>query len=166
MRKRRAFAILAAALLLLTLCSCTVRGSVGVIGGADGPVAVLVSGGLRSLFRKGNVKHAVTQPVSSEIYSEDDITGAIRTAKDYFHDEFSGCTLTEIAYAGDERTEQEAEYAERYGMEDIIVLVSAFDVDKHGGDGSLKPNGHYQGWLWILGRKAGGDWQHLDHGYG
>ncbi len=163
--KKRIFAFLSAALLLLSLCGCVSRSSVGVIGGADGPTAVLVSGGLRSLFRKGNVKRAVTQPVSSEIYTEDEIESAIRTAKDYFHEEFSGCTLTEIAYAGDERTEREAEYAERYGMEDIIVLISAFDADKRGGDGSLKPNGHYSGWLWIMGRKAGGGWVHLDHGY-
>ena len=161
--KRRAFAFLAAALLLLTLCSCATRGSVGAIGGADGPTAVLVSGGL---FRKGNVKHAVTEPVNSEIYSEDDIAGAIRTVKDYFHDCFGGCSLLEISYAGDERTEREAEYAARYDMEEIIVLTSAFDVGKRGGDGSLNPNSRYEGWQWILGRKAGGGWQHLDHGYG
>ena len=60
--KKRFCIFLLAALLLLPLCACGNRSSVGVIGGADGPTAVLVSGGL---FRKGNVKHAVTEPVSS-----------------------------------------------------------------------------------------------------
>ena len=163
--KKRFCIFLLAALLLLPLCACGNRSSVGVIGGADGPMAVLVSGGLKSLFRTGNVKHAVTEPVSSERYTEDDIASAIRTAKDYFHDHFGGCTLTEISYAGDERNAGEAENASKYGMEEIIVLISAFDVDGSGGDGSLNPNSHYEGWLWILGRRDGGGWAHLDHGY-
>ena len=163
--KRRVFVFGLTVLLASLLCACGNRGTVGVIGGADGPTAVLVSGGLRSLFRKGNVKRAVTQPVSSEIYTEDEIESAIRTAKDYFHDHFGGCTLTEISYAGDERNAGEAENASKYGMEEIIVLISAFDVDGSGGDGSLNPNSHYEGWLWILGRRDGGGWAHLDHGY-
>lgn len=46
-----------------------------------------------------------------------------------------------------------------------IVLLSSFDVDSSGGDGSLNPNSTYSDWKWILVRTDGGKWQHVDHGY-
>ena len=163
--KRRVFVFGLTVLLASLLCACGNRGSLGVIGGADGPTAVLVSGGLKDLFRHGNVKHVTVESPGSDIYSEIELDAAIEAAKDYFHDHFGGCTMTEIAYVGDSRNADYAERAEWYGMDEIAVLTSVFDVDKRGGDRSLKPNGHYSGWLWIMGRKAGGGWAHLDHGY-
>lgn len=46
-----------------------------------------------------------------------------------------------------------------------IALLSSFDVDSSGGDGSLNPNSTYNDWKWILVRTNGGQWQHVDHGY-
>ena len=43
----------------------------------------------------------VEKEVTSNIYSYDDITSAINTVIDYFNENFKGCTLKEIYYAGD-----------------------------------------------------------------
>jgi len=103
---------------------------------------------------------------SSQIYSDEELQDAIDTAIDYFRKEFSGCRLTEIDYAGDEKNRSYMKESNK-GMDitDIIVLTSSFDVDASGGDGSLNPNSTYKNWLWIMQRENGGTWQHADHGY-
>ena len=58
------------------------------------------------------------------------------------------------------------EWAEQAQAEEAIILVSTFEVDASGGDGSLNPNSTYTGWQWILVRSANGAWEHRDHGYG
>lgn len=161
MRKRILLGALCV-LLLLSLCGC--GPDIGAIGGADGPTAVMVSSG-KPLFRRGNVKHTVVESPASDIYTEAELDAVIAAAMDYFRDYFGGCTLESIAYLGDERSAGYAEDAARYGVDEIAVLTSSFSVGKHGGDGSLTPGGHYDNWLWIMGRKDGGDWKHLDHGY-
>ena len=107
----------------------------------------------------------ISIPSESDLYTTNEIEDAIDTAMDYFKKEFDGCTLTEIAYAGDDRSNDYAEWAQRIGGDEVIVLVSSFDVDASGGDGSLNPNSTYTKWMWILARKEGGKWQHVDHGY-
>lgn len=112
----------------------------------------------------GNVENVEIKSVGSNIFSEGDIESAINTTIAYFKAEFSGCTLTEIIYAGDEK--KEFEYlASQYNVDEVIVLVSSFDVDFSGGDGSLNPNSTYSNWKWILIRDQGGQWKHFDHGY-
>lgn len=113
----------------------------------------------------GTVSEAEIIECQSEIYSDEDIQNAIEAAKNYFKKEFSGCTLTEIGYAGDESSMDYTEWAERNDADEVIVLVSSFDVDSSGGDGSLNPNSTYSNWKWILVRSNGGKWRHVDHGY-
>lgn len=110
------------------------------------------------------MKNVEIKAVESNIFSEDDIESAINTAIAYFRAQFSGCTLTEIVYAGDDKQEF-AYLASQYNAEEVIVLVSSFDVDSSGGDGSLNPNSTYSDWKWILIRDHGGQWKHFDHGY-
>ena len=124
-------------LLLLTLCSCG-----------------------------GNAKNVVVVPVESDIYTKEDIDAAISTTKQYFEREFSGCTLKEIRYIGDEARERFDDWAKEYHADSAIILLSTFDVDSSGGDGSLNPNNTYQNWQWILVRSANGSWKHATHGYG
>lgn len=113
----------------------------------------------------GNVKNAKTHEVESEIYTADEIDSAIDVIKREFVKEWSGCTLKEIYYAGDGALENYRERADGNDADEVIVLLSSFDVDRTGGDGSLNPNSTYSGWNWILTRKAGGKWKHIDHGY-
>ena len=101
----------------------------------------------------------------SEIYSDDDIESAYQTVEDYFSDEFDGCTLTKMYYPGDTYADEFNEWAEQYDADEAIVILSSFDVDSSGGDGSLNPNSTYDDWNWILIRNDGGDWEHVDHGY-
>jgi len=113
----------------------------------------------------GNVKGVQIINADSEVYTEAEIDDAIDTAIDYFKKEFSGCTLTEITYIGDEENSDYQEFADRNGADDVIVLVSSFDVDASGGDGSLNANSTYTNWKWILARGKNGRWEHVDHGY-
>ena len=113
----------------------------------------------------GNVRNARTREVASELYSQKEINAAIRTIKMDFAIDWSGCTLTEIYYAGDDYTKRYQDFADRNNADDVIVLLSTFTVDSSGGDGSLIPNYTYEKWGWILVRNKGGHWKHVDHGY-
>ncbi len=113
----------------------------------------------------GRVRDAETHEVTSEIYSAEDIDAATDTIKAEFRSHWKGCTLQEIYYAGDEVSQAHQEWAERKDAEETLVLLSSFDVDASGGDGSLNPNSRYTNWMWILVRSDGGQWIHVDHGY-
>lgn len=102
----------------------------------------------------------------SEIYTEADQDAAFDVVIDYFRKEFSGCSLKQLSYIGDDKLDAYAEYAERNDADEVIVLVSEFYVFPGGGDGSLNTNETYKNWTWILVRNQGGDWRHVDHGYG
>jgi len=113
----------------------------------------------------GNVKNVNVVDVESEIYTSDDINSAIETIIKEFDKKWKGCTLKEIYYAGDEISPNYQDWADRNNAEEVIVLLSSFDVDSSGGDGALNPNSTYTGWNWILVRNNGGQWRHVDHGY-
>lgn len=113
----------------------------------------------------GKISEATTHSVDSEMYSQEDIASAIDVIKKEFKSNWKGCTLKEIYYAGDDSSIAYQDWAERNDTDEVIVLLSSFDVDSSGGDGSLNPNSTYNGWKWILVRENGGKWQHVDHGY-
>ena len=113
----------------------------------------------------GNVKNVKITDYSSEIYSDAEIENAIDVAINYFEKNFEGCTLTEITYLGDDELDNWQEFAERNNADDVMVLVSSFNVGASGGDGSLNPNSTYTNWKWVLVRTNGGKWEHVDHGY-
>ncbi len=108
-----------------------------------------------------------TRDINSEIYSQEDIESAIDVIKEEFKEDcWNGCTLTEIYYAGDEISEENQEYADRYNAKEVLVSLSSFDVSSSGGDGSLNPNSTYENWNWILVKTNDGEREHVDHGYG
>ena len=113
----------------------------------------------------GNTKNVRIIDYSSEMYSDAEIENAIDVVINYFEKNFEGCTLTEITYLGDDKLDDWQEFAERNNADDVMVLVSSFNVDASGGDGSLNPNSTYTNWQWILVRTNGGKWEHVDHGY-
>lgn len=120
------------------------------------------------LYNFGDVKNVkVEKWEASKLYSDDEINSAIKVAEDYFKKEFGGCTLTKITYASDNVSLNETAYRKDngYDYDKVIVLVSSFDTDSFGGDGSLNPNSTYDNWKWIMGKKQGGKWEHIDHGY-
>lgn len=113
----------------------------------------------------GNVANVEIKEVDSNIYSKEDIENAINTIIEEFDKNWSGCTLKEIYYSGDEYSLVHQDWADRNNKEETIVLLSKFDVDSSGGDGSLNPNSTYDDWNWILVRNKGEKWVHVDHGY-
>ena len=113
----------------------------------------------------GVVKGVQITECSSEIYTQQDIEQAIDEAIRYFRSEFDGCTLLEIGYAGDDKQGGWQNVAQRHGADQVIVLVSKFDVDGSGRCQGLNPNSTYTGWNWLLVRNEGGAWRHADHGY-
>lgn len=114
----------------------------------------------------GNAKEVTVLDMESELYTQEDYLAAVDAVKSYFQN-FQGCTLKEISYAGDEKVQKEWEYILGFGdYSEGIVLMSTFDVDKNGGDGSLEPNSTYYGWGWYLARRDGGSWTVVTCGYG
>ena len=115
---------------------------------------------------RGDVSKVRVNGQLSNIYTDWEISKAVDVAVRYFEKEFDGCTLLEIGYVGDQEGKAFIERANQYGVDEVIILVSSFAVGPEGGDGSLNPNDTYRNWKWILGRTNGGQWKHLDHGYG
>ncbi|MGI6764318.1 MAG: hypothetical protein GX215_08515 [Clostridiales Family XIII bacterium] len=114
---------------------------------------------------EGNVSRVNIIDVDSEIYSKSEINDAIDIVLKHFKDYFKGCTLREIQYAGDDSYKEFEEWAEQYDAEQAIILISSFDVDSSGGDGSLNPNTTYDDWKWILTRKDNQEWTLQTWGY-
>lgn len=103
---------------------------------------------------------------TSQYYSEADIHDAVSVVQTYFRRHFDGCTLTAIGYAGDEKWEQMADYADGQKVAQAIVLTSEFESDESGSGGVLNPNDTYRNYQWVLLRSPGGSWSLFDHGYG
>ena len=103
-------------------------------------------------------------PIESDIHNQEDYREAVAAALEYFNN-FEGCYMSEIKYAGDEETKAEAEY-QKCDPKDVIVLLSTFETGDNAGDGSLEPNKTYSDYKWIIMRDEDGTWKHKDHGYG
>ncbi len=106
----------------------------------------------------------VIKKVDSEIYSQEEINSAIDTIQKELKEEWNGCTLTEVGYAGDEICKREADSYETKDAK-IMVLLSSMYVARNGGDGSLNTDFTYNDWMWILVKSDNGEWVHIDHGY-
>ena len=120
------------------------------------------------LLRKGgdisNVNRVIPQ---SEIYSKQDIAYTMDVVEDKFISDFKGCILTDLWYDEDISSSSSDEWADQYDADEAIVLLSNFNVDSSGGDGSLNPNSTYTDWQWILVRDKGSStWKLETWGYG
>ena len=135
MKKR--ISVILCVLLLFSLCSCN----------------------------EGKTDGAAVPFVESEIYSQEDISLAISTIIKEFKAGWSGCTLTEIYYAGDDVLAEYQDWADRYNADEVIVLLASFDTGSPAGNSGLNSDFTYKDWNWILVRTSGGDWTHVDHGY-
>lgn len=109
-----------------------------------------------------------TMPVigPSELYTDREIGKAMDIVADYFKKEFDGCTLIRLEYDEAAVRDELMGWADQYDEGQAIVLLSDFEVDSSGGDGSLNPNDTYRNWKWILTRTGAGEWQLRTWGYG
>lgn len=112
-----------------------------------------------NFFSKGgNIRHVKTSITSTEHHSEEDIKTCMNIVKEHFNENFEGCTLTDLWYDDEVSLKSEDGWKKQYDGEEGIVLLSNFDVDSSGGDGSLNPNETYTHWNWILVKNSDGYW--------
>ena len=105
---------------------------------------------------KGNISNVNRIAGYSALYNETLINEACRIVEQTFEEEFEGCTLTELRYDIDVENKFAAEI-EKFHKEknqELIVLLSTFNTDEIGGDGSFNPNDTYTNWQWHLVRTA------------
>ncbi len=110
----------------------------------------------------GNVSQVETSDVDSQLFSSEDIDSAMKTIIKEFEENWKGCKLTRLWYAGDETSIQESEERDVQ----TIVLLSDFETSKPPAESALNENHTYTNWNWILIRSSDGKWVHIDHGYG
>jgi len=123
---------------------------------------------------QNNSRDDVTVSIGqSEKFSSDEINDAVDCVIAKFDADFSGCTLTDLWYDESHSDLEIQSYIENgrgaingVAEENVIALLSNFDVDESGGDGSLNPNFTYTDWNWILIRDSkDGGWTVDDWGY-
>ena len=133
--KKQLLAITLAAVLGVTLCSCL-----------------------------GSTAEVKVDLGTSGLYSESDLNDAAETIKMEFL-EFKGCTLHSLTYAGDERSNKEAEYHISCDIvyDEYAVFDSSFHSPKKSG-GAWTTDTEYT-WSWILGRNNKGVWKVINYGY-
>jgi len=103
----------------------------------------------------------------SGTYSKQDISDAMEIVEEQFKINFDGCTLTDLWYDEDTSAASSDEWAAQYHKDEAIILLSNFNVDSSGGDGSLEPNSTYTNWQWILVRDHDSNtWELETWGYG
>lgn len=121
---------------------------------------------------KGKVSNDIKIEVSeSTKFSKEEIDNAIKCVKDNFS--FEGSTLTKIWYDEEKSNHWVDAYLE-YGRglengakgENVIVLLSDFDVDGSGDNPVLEPNTTYTDYQWTLIRdNEKGNWKIDGSGY-
>lgn len=117
-------------------------------------------------YKDENINNVTEIIVKSEIYNEKDIKDAMNIVKKKFKSEFKGCILTDLWYDENVSTTSADEWTKQYNVEEAIVLLSNFNVDSSGGDGSLNPNTTYTEWQWILVRdNSNNKWELKTWGY-
>lgn len=108
----------------------------------------------------------------SENFSKKEIEDSIECVKVNFKS-FKGCNLTDLWYDEDKSNHLVDVYL-KYGRgsengataENTIVLMSNFNVNSSGGDGSLDPNSTYSDFQWVLIRDSKtAKWKVDDCGY-
>ena len=125
--------------------------------------AVLVLTGNR-----GNVSNVNRVVGYSALYGENSINEAFDVIEKKFAKDFEGCTLTELRYDKDveNRFAEEIEKYHKENNQELIVVLSTFNTDEKGGDGSFNSNDTYDNWQWYLVKTTDKkSWEIVNWGY-
>lgn len=121
---------------------------------------------------KGNISNDISIEISeSTKFSKDEIENAIQCVKSNFS--FPAATLTKIWYDEEKSNYLVDGYLENgrgltngVKAENVIILLSNFDVDGSGDNPVLNPNTTYSDYQWILIRDNKNNvWKIDDSGY-
>ena len=110
-------------------------------------------------------KEVKVKMIYSDIYTEEEIQEAIDVIKKEFSQDWKGCTLKEIYYAGDDKA-LFTSYAKQYQGDEALVLKTNFHTNFSACKMGLNSNCDYEDYQWILIRNNNGKWKHIDGGYG
>lgn len=133
--------------------------------------AILLVFSLVSCKQNSTYEELITDIGDSTKFTEEEISNAIKMVKDNFH--FPASTLTKIWYNEEESNRLTEIYLEsgrgsinESQPENIIVLLSNFDVDDSGDNPVLNPDLTYENYQWILIRdNENSEWMIDDQGY-
>lgn len=115
---------------------------------------------------RGDVSQVNAYYTVTDNHSAREIEAAMKAVKRKFRTGFTGCTLTELWYAGASMAAAEDAWAAQYDGQEVIVLLSSFQTDSSGGDGSLEPDAEYTNYQWVLVKNVLGQWTPKTWGYG
>ena len=119
---------------------------------------------IRNCF--GNTVFAQQQIGESDHFSREEIQDAMELVERVFAREFAGCTLLQLTYDEEFSQRRAQDWAENYGAEEGIVLLSSFTTGPSSVSGGFNPNDLYTRWQWILTRNEGDAWELRTWGYG
>ncbi len=88
-------------------------------------------------------------PFSSKYLDTKDYEAAVQELQLRFKEEYKGCTLKEIRYAGDAAVKAEAD-TRGLGTYQVIVLEADFTTDGTVNVSGLSPNQTYEGYRFVL----------------
>jgi len=120
----------------------------------------------------GMVANVKVDTGTSDRFAQEEVEEAVDRVKEKFID-FRGCELLRLWYDEDWSNLFIESYmtagrgsVNGVSRENVIVLLSNFEVNFSRGDGSLNPNSTYYHWSWILIRDyENGPWRVDDWGY-
>lgn len=98
---------------------------------------------------------------SSE-FTEDDMNLAFDALKAHFKEHYSGNTLKDVKYTGDEFSALYQIWADSNDGDKVMVFTSTVEVGEKNKNEHLEKNSTYEDMLWILVRKTDGQWQCID----
>lgn len=106
---------------------------------------------------------------TSELYTEEERTAAINVIMDEFKN-WEGCVMHKISFTDDQKCKDNLDYVNEFAdgdkYVDSIVFLSSFHSPVEEIEGTAWEFDHeYEDYNWILGRKAGGDWELVQYGY-
>ena len=133
--------------------------------------AILLAFSLVACNQKSTNEELITDIGDSTKFTEEEISNAIKIVKDNFN--FPASTLTKIWYNEEESNRLSEAYLEsgrgsinETQPENVIVLLSNFDVDDSGDNPVLNPDSTYENYQWILIRdNEDSEWMVDDQGY-
>ena len=104
---------------------------------------------------------------SSGIYSPEELDKAAAAVRTGF-EEFEGCTLHRIRYAGDENcTEENLKWLNELNPDGHYTQIAEFLTDFYSPveNGAWEADTEYTDYQWWLARSEGGDWEVVSRGY-
>lgn len=124
---------------------------------------LLVCAMLLTACAGGDVSEVGRQICPSDRYSEREIAAVMDVVEHHFRKHMDGCKLIHLEYDEEKTRDKAARETEQNGQE-TIILLSSFQVDESGGDGSLNPGQTYKNYEWSLVKTFFG-WELKDSGY-